>query len=248
MAQAVVALGGNLGDVPQTFARALSQLADHSSIANLLGSSLYSSAPMGAIAGDTFFNAACVCETTLEPEPLLTLLQQIEADCGRVRHERWGPRTLDLDLIFYNSQQLATPRLAVPHPHAWYRRFVIEPVAELLPDFPHPVLAVTLQQLHEFLNAPTMTIHLGGVALPELLAPIAQAFPGVQLLPAETPAPGRPSLGIWLEDSNAPAPVLPAYWLKARADSARQFLSDVLTAARGNLIRIGTPVTPVRSQ
>lgn len=247
MAQAVVALGGNLGDVPQTFARALAQLADHSSIASLRGSSLYSSAPMGAVAGDAFFNAACVCETTLEPEPLLTLLQQIETDCGRVRHERWGPRTLDLDLIFYGSQQLETPRLSVPHPQAWYRRFVIEPVAELLPDFPHPVMAVTLQQLREFLNAPTMTIHLGGVALTESLAPIAQAFPGVQLRPAEPPAPDRPSLGIWLEDSNAPTPALPPCWLKTRADGASQFVLDVLTAARGNVIRIGGPVTPARS-
>lgn len=247
MAQAVVALGGNLGEVPQTFARALTQLADRSPIANLRCSSLYSSAPMGAVAGEAFFNAACVCETTLEPEPLLTLLQQIETDCGRVRHERWGPRTLDLDLIFFDSQQLETPRLSVPHPHAWYRRFVIEPVAELLPDFPHPLMTATLRQLREFLNAPTMTIHLGGVALTESLTPIAQAFPGVQLRSVETPVPVQPSLGIWLEDTNAPAPALPPCWLKTRTDLAGPFVLDVLTAARGNVIRIGTPVTPLRS-
>lgn len=247
MAQAVVALGGNLGDVPQTFARALAQLADHASVSNLRGSSLYASAPMGAVAGDTFFNAACVCETTLEPEPLLTLLQQIETDCGRVRHEHWGPRTLDLDLIFYDSQQLETPRLSVPHPHAWYRRFVVDPVAELLPDFPHPVMAVTLQQLREFLNEPEMTIHLGGGVLTESFSPITRAFPGVQLRSVENPAPGLPSLGIWIEDTNAPPPALPPCWLKTRADRAGQFVLDVLTAARGYVVRIGGPIRPVRS-
>ena len=118
-----IALGGNLGDVEETFHWALARLGgtDPSTVTRV--SSVFRTRPVGPHAGGEFTNAAAEIETDLEPLALLDLLQDLERRAGRTPGEHWGPRPLDLDLIFYADQMIDMPRLRVPHPACWYRRF-----------------------------------------------------------------------------------------------------------------------------
>ena len=101
-------------------------------------SSLYRTAPVGNTEQPEFINAVAALETTLAPESLLDALFDIEARFGRIRAEKNGPRTLDLDLLLYNNQQLNLPRLTLPHPRLHLRAFVLYPLAELAPDLQLP--------------------------------------------------------------------------------------------------------------
>lgn len=254
MPQAVVALGGNLGDVPATFRAALRLLREHDQIRDLRVSSLYSSDPMGAVAGGVFINAASVFETTLEPLALLDLLQAIELRCGRMRDVHWGPRSLDLDLIFFDSDIIADPRLIVPHPHAWYRRFVLAPIEELCPDFPHPVLQRTIRDLYSALLAPEFELAAGGAFDDDQLRSVVADFANVTLITTESPPQSQASIGVWFAatqrmSESGTAPLLPPNWLLASVDEsdeplessfAAQFIRDVLTAARGAITRSRT--------
>ncbi len=148
MVQCAISLGGNLGDVPARFSHALGLLDASGAVSDVRRSRGYRTAPMGFAAGEAFHNAAAVFETKLAPLDVLDLLQDIEQRCGRVRTVHWGPRTLDLDLLLYAEQFLETPRLTVPHPGLWYRRFVLDPLVELIPDAVHPVFAATIRELH----------------------------------------------------------------------------------------------------
>lgn len=140
-------LGGNVGDVAATFAIAEQLLADHPQVTAVRRSRIYRTAPMGDHAGDEFLNAALEVATSLTPLELLDLAQSVEQRCGRVRTQHWGPRTLDVDLLLSDPPEvLDTARLTVPHPHLWYRRFVLEPLAELAPALVHPVYQRTVQE------------------------------------------------------------------------------------------------------
>lgn len=158
MTLALVALGGNVGDVPQTFRRAAEMLAADASSENVRLSPLYQSAPMGADAGARFFNAALALETSLEPEALLDRLQEVERELGRVRSIHWGPRTLDLDLIAFGDHVVSTTRLSVPHPHCWYRRFVLDPLCDIAADVRHPQFQLSFGQLRERLRTRPLRI------------------------------------------------------------------------------------------
>lgn len=97
-------------------------------------SSLYETAPVGGPDQDPYLNAVGLIETTLSPPELLALLHDVEAQAGRVRQERWGPRTLDLDLVVYDQLSVDGPDLELPHPRAHERRFVLAPLVEVWPD------------------------------------------------------------------------------------------------------------------
>jgi 2-amino-4-hydroxy-6-hydroxymethyldihydropteridine diphosphokinase len=101
-------------------------------------SSLYRTAPVGILSQPDFVNAVALLETTLPPEALLDALLDIEARFGRVRRERNGPRTLDLDLLLYDNIELDLPRLTLPHPRLHLRAFVLLPLAEIAPDLAIP--------------------------------------------------------------------------------------------------------------
>lgn len=146
MTRCHIALGGNLGDVWATFAAALGRLRSDD-LRVVAVSSLYTTHPMGADAGGPFLNAAAAIETTLDPLPLLDRLLAIEDQLGRRREMRWGPRAIDLDLVFYGDEVIRHPRLRVPHPGCWYRRFVLDPLEEIAPDAVHGESGETIRSL-----------------------------------------------------------------------------------------------------
>ncbi|UGB39236.1 2-amino-4-hydroxy-6-hydroxymethyldihydropteridine diphosphokinase [Frateuria soli] len=135
MTRAFVALGGNLGDVPETLRRALDALAALPRTRLVAHSRFYRTPPWGLREQPPFINAAAELETTLTPHQLLAAMLQIERDAGRVRAgERWGPRTLDLDILHMDGEARYDKRLTLPHPRIAERAFVLLPLAELAPD------------------------------------------------------------------------------------------------------------------
>jgi len=145
---AYVGLGSNLGDRAGAIAAAVERLRRTPGVRVGAVSPLFENPAVGGPADSpTFMNAAAGVLTTLSPLELLHDLQAIEADLGRVRLERWGPRTIDLDLLLYGDRVIASAELTVPHPLMHARRFVLQPLAEIAPDAAHPGLSVTVAEL-----------------------------------------------------------------------------------------------------
>lgn len=129
-----VGIGSNLGDRVDHVTGAIDDLGVLGAVAAT--SSLYETAPVGGPEQGPYINAVVVLDTRLEPRQVLETLLSIERAHGRRRRERWGPRTLDLDLLVYAGRQVDEPGLTVPHPHIAKRRFVLEPLSEVWPDAP----------------------------------------------------------------------------------------------------------------
>jgi 2-amino-4-hydroxy-6-hydroxymethyldihydropteridine diphosphokinase len=127
--RAYIGIGTNLGDRLANVERALAALGGLGTV--LARSSLYRTAPWGKLDQPWFLNAVVLLETQLAPRALLDRLHAIEKDLGRTRGARWGPRTIDLDLLLYDEREIATPALRVPHPHLRERAFVLVPLAEI---------------------------------------------------------------------------------------------------------------------
>jgi 2-amino-4-hydroxy-6-hydroxymethyldihydropteridine diphosphokinase len=138
--RAYVGLGSNLGDREQVIADAVSLLGEHPEIDVLVTSALRETEPWGPVVQPRFLNGAVSVETTLAPRALLEALLDVERRLGRVRDERWGPRTIDLDLLVYGDQIVDEPGLRVPHPRLAERRFALEPLADLDPALEIPGL------------------------------------------------------------------------------------------------------------
>src|SRR6201989_1016565 len=136
MADVLIALGGNVGDVRATFRQAITSICGMAQAALLARSSDYATPPWGNQRQDRFINACIEIETSLDPHALLYTLHKIEKKFGRDRanERRWGPRTLDLDLIAYDDVRLDKPELTLPHPRLFERAFVLVPLAEIAPD------------------------------------------------------------------------------------------------------------------
>ena len=144
--RAYVGVGTNLGDRWAHLALAARLLRRTPGIAVLRASRVHDSAPMGP-AQPRYLNAVLELETTLTPSGLLAALQAVEAAAHRRRDRRWGPRTLDLDLLLYEDAALRTPALTVPHPGLAARRFVLEPLYELCPARAVPGEGATVVEL-----------------------------------------------------------------------------------------------------
>ena len=137
MPEALIALGGNVGDVPQAFDEAVAMLCGGGAVDLIARSSNYSTPAWGITDQPSFINAALKVRTALPPHELLARGQAIELRLGRTRKpgERWGPRTLDIDLIAYDDVTIDTSELTLPHPRALERAFVLVPLAEIAPDW-----------------------------------------------------------------------------------------------------------------
>jgi 2-amino-4-hydroxy-6-hydroxymethyldihydropteridine diphosphokinase len=145
MSRVVVGLGANLGDPAAQLVDAVRRLREVMRVERL--SSLYRSAALGVRDQPEFINAVMVGTTGLEPGVLLREVQRIETALGRVRTVRWGPRTMDIDLLDVDGLVLSTAELTLPHPELHRRAFVLEPLAEVLPGWRHPVLKQSAAEL-----------------------------------------------------------------------------------------------------
>src|SRR5450432_1696507 len=136
MADVLIGLGGNVGEVRATFRKAIANICGMTQAALMARSSDYATPPWGDEQQARFINACIEIETGLDPHALLFTLHKIESKFGRDRsHEtRWGPRTLDLDLLAYDDVSMQKPELTLPHPRLFERAFVLVPLAEIAPD------------------------------------------------------------------------------------------------------------------
>lgn len=148
MAKVYLLLGGNLGDRTAYLQQARESI--HQQVGVILRSSkVYETAAWGKTDQPNFLNQVLELETSLLPEQVLQSINSIELELGRVRHEHWGARVIDIDILFYNDEILQTQRLTIPHPQLHLRRFTLLPMAELAPALQHPLL---LQSIHQLLQ------------------------------------------------------------------------------------------------
>ncbi len=147
----LIGFGANVGNAAQDAegnCREAVEILGHLKGFRLLAtSSLYRTEPIGYTNQPWFINGVVLGETVLSPQDLLKALLGVERTFGRVRTVRWGPRPLDLDIIFYGNLVMDSKDLVIPHPRAHERRFVLEPASEVFPDYVHPVLGVSVREL-----------------------------------------------------------------------------------------------------
>ncbi|MBI3470122.1 MAG: 2-amino-4-hydroxy-6-hydroxymethyldihydropteridine diphosphokinase [Candidatus Solibacter usitatus] len=141
-----LSLGSNVGDREQMLRRALDELASPEARVVRV-SSIYETEPVGLRNQRWFLNAVAEVRTDLFPVQLLNRIQRIELQLGRKRGVDQGPRSIDIDILFFGSFVIRTGRLATPHPRAEERRFVLAPMAELAPEYRHPVSHRTMREL-----------------------------------------------------------------------------------------------------
>lgn len=147
-----IALGSNLGNSRATLEAALNAIDQTPGITLKACSSWYKTAPIGPSQPD-YLNGCALLEVTLSPQELLKTLLNIEDEFGRVRKERWGARTLDLDVLLFGYLILDTPDLQIPHPRMTERAFVLVPLAEIAPEWIEPVSGKAISQLVETVDS-----------------------------------------------------------------------------------------------
>lgn len=143
---AYLGLGSNLGRRPDNLRRALRLINDHPHISLLQTSSFYVTNPVGPRQRN-FLNAAAEIRTVLPPAVLLAELKSIEKRLGRTAGKRWGPRIIDIDILFYGTLRLDTPHLSLPHPRLRERAFVLLPLAEIAPELCHTVTGQPVREM-----------------------------------------------------------------------------------------------------
>lgn len=201
MSRAAITLGSNLGDRLGHLRMAVGRLGGLGTV--IAVSSLYETAPMGGPDQGPYLNAVVVLETELDPNGLLEAAHQIENEAGRLRQQRWGPRTLDLDIVAISgqggSQIVDSPTLTVPHPRAHERRFVVEPLVEVWPDAPlvtgaarSAVASVSDQDVEqlgrEWLTDPSPVVS-GALVAAQMAGLVGFAILAIRT--ARPPSPGR---------------------------------------------------------
>jgi 2-amino-4-hydroxy-6-hydroxymethyldihydropteridine diphosphokinase len=141
-----IALGSNIGDSHTILSGAIDAIAQTPGIRLISQSSFYRTKAVGPPQPD-YLNGCVLLQVEMIPELLLEILLKIENKFGRLRGERWGPRTLDLDILLYSDRIIETPKLQIPHPRMRERAFVLVPLAEIAPDWVDPVSGLTIKEL-----------------------------------------------------------------------------------------------------
>ena len=152
MPRAYLSIGSNLGDRINYINKAIEKLKQNN-IKIIKSSNIIETEPYGYKEQGKFLNMAVEIDSDLEPFELMKLISRIESELGRIRTVRWGPRVIDIDIIFYDSLIINEPDLKIPHPDMQNRFFVLKPLQEIAPDFVHPVLKKTITELLENLNS-----------------------------------------------------------------------------------------------
>jgi 2-amino-4-hydroxy-6-hydroxymethyldihydropteridine diphosphokinase len=144
-------IGGNLGDRWQNLADCRDLL--ESQIGEVdMQSRIYETAAWGKVDQNDFLNQVLVIRTMLDPQSVLKKIHSIEQYLGRVRHEHWGERLIDIDILFYNDDIVNSPLLKIPHPQIPFRKFTLTPLMEIAPELVHPLLHKTIWQLYQNCN------------------------------------------------------------------------------------------------
>jgi len=143
-----ISIGSNLGERLDNCQRAVATLtAPGAGVGLVRVSPYYETEPWGRPDQGPFVNVVVEVETALAPQELLKRTREVEAALGRTRGERWGPRVIDLDIVFYGDYVMDEPGLVIPHPHAHERAFVLAPISDIAPEFVHPVLDKSVSEL-----------------------------------------------------------------------------------------------------
>lgn len=148
MHRVFISLGANLGDRGASLSEARQRL-NAGGLREIRASSLYETAAWGQENQQPFYNQVLEMETFLPPRELMHFLLDIEQQMGRVREEKYGPRKIDLDILFYDDAVIDETALTIPHPYLHQRRFVLTPLAEIAPALVHPVLNKTIRELEK---------------------------------------------------------------------------------------------------
>ena len=163
MTTAYLGLGSNLGDRENNLRMAVSLFRQQVSLLAL--SSVYETEPWGYIPQPTFLNLVCAVETSLSPQGLLALAQGVERDLGRVSTFRYGPRTMDVDILLYGDEVIETPDIQIPHPLFSERAFVLVPLVEIAPSLVHPALGKSIAKLFKEVSGKEKVVMLGPLSL-----------------------------------------------------------------------------------
>jgi 2-amino-4-hydroxy-6-hydroxymethyldihydropteridine diphosphokinase len=203
MAHCLIALGSNLGDRAAQLRQANAELARLPATRLISRSQWHETPPIGGPTGQgPFLNAAALVWTSLNPVGLLAELRRIETGLGRLRNERWAARSLDLDVLLYDGVVLQTPELEVPHPRMAFRRFVLEPAAEIAPWMIHPESGWTVGALLQHLNTGAQRIAIAATedaAADQLAAQIAERLE-LRIATDNASTADRPVISRWPAD------------------------------------------------
>jgi len=228
-----VAFGGNLGAVPQQFEASLERIRQLPDTRLVSRSRLFQTTPIGSHSGDPYFNAAAQVESAFTPVRFLEELQKLEHDAGRKRGVHWGPRVLDLDLIAADDLTVQSAFLTLPHPHCWYRRFVLDPWVEIAPDYVHPLLGESVSELRERLLPRPLPVALQGSDANELLGTCISSVGEVRLVNEASSTPA-------ITFATSCVPETPRVIDVSTSDDPRELVKQILRAALDQ----PTPLTP----
>jgi len=144
-----IGLGSNLGDREKNIKKAILKIGELLQTSIVVTSSIINTKSIGKADQPDFLNCVIKIETKYTPNRLLAELQNIESEMGRIRKEKWGPRIIDLDILFFNDEIINTKNLQIPHPEILKRKFVLTSMNEIAPQFVHPIEKKTMEQLYK---------------------------------------------------------------------------------------------------
>lgn len=156
--KAFIGVGSNIGEKSANINKVIGLINDSEHTKVIKTSSFYRTEPVGVTDQDWFVNAVIEVETKLDPKGLLDSLLKFEEALGRLRVKKWGPRVIDLDILFYDDIIVNDDGLIIPHPELHWRNFVLEPLCEIAPDFVHPALKKTVLTMKNELKEPEAVV------------------------------------------------------------------------------------------